>query len=151
MRTLIPAAAAAGLIALAAPLAAQAAVTPQANLVLATSRVTAGSHPKLTYLTSGLPAGAVTRLEIRRAGPGYRWLTAERLGRAGTITTPALGAGVYLYRVEITAAGRLLATSRPVSLTVRPAAGASASSGSSDTWSWLGQAALLVLGYLLGA
>lgn len=156
MRPLIPfAAAAAGVIAVAVPSAAQAASTPTAVVALARHHVVSGARPGLTYLTSGAPAGSATYLEVRRAGAGYGWAETRRLGTSGTIAAPAFPAGTYQLRVAITRAGHTVAASSATRLTVAPArqakpSAAPAPSSSSDGFSWLGKAALLFLSYLLG-
>lgn len=150
MRPLIASVLAAGAIAVAVPVAAQAASAqaasgPTADMVLARQHITVGTSPRLTYVTSGAPAGSATYLEIRQAGPGNPWAEAQRLGTAGSVTAPAIRSGSYRLRVAITRAGRTIAASGSVSLVVRPAP-----HSSTPSWlPWLGKAALLLLGYLL--
>jgi hypothetical protein len=156
MRAFIPLVAAAlGVIVVAAPGTAQAASTPAASVVLARHHIVSGTRPGLTYLTAGLPAGSVTYLEVRRAGAGHGWADDRRLGTAGTVTAPAIPAGVYLFRVVAIRAGHTVVASSGTRLTVAPArhskpAGAPAPGSSPSSYAWLGQAALLVLGFLLG-
>lgn len=152
MRTFISLTAAAGVIALAAPQIAEAATGPSATVALARHQVTAGTRPSLTYVTADRPAGAATYLEVRQAGAGYHWFEARRLGQAGTVRVPAVPAGSYQVRVVIARSGHLIAASPATGLRVtRAAPPAPAQHGSSSSlWSWVGKAALMVLGYLLG-
>jgi hypothetical protein len=142
IHVLTPLAAAACVTALALPGAAQAATRPAATVTLAKDRVTAGSTPSLTYLTSGAPAGSVTYLEVEQTGTG-QWAEAERLGRSGTVTLPPVTTGMFSFRLLVTAAGHPVVTSPAVNLTVVPAQ-------PMDMFSWLGQALAQGMGQALG-
>jgi hypothetical protein len=142
IRVLTPLAAAACVTALALPSAAQAATRPAATVKLAQDRVTAGSTPSLTYLTSGAPAGSVTYLEVEQTGTGL-WAEAERLGRSGTVTLPPVSTGEFSFRLLITDSGRPVATSPAVTLTVVPAQ-------PQGMFAWLGQALAQGMGQALG-
>jgi hypothetical protein len=135
MRFLIPLAAAAGVLTLAVPATAEAASAPTAAVALAHSQISSGSKPSITYLTAGLPAGSVTLLQERRAGSRHGWTAVERLGTAGTVSAPALPAGVWQFRLIAGDGGRRVLASASAYLTVEPAP--AHSSGGTD-WSRLG-------------
>jgi chorismate-pyruvate lyase len=120
---------------------------PRVEMALARQHVTAGHRAGLTYLASGVPSGGRVYLEVRLAGTGRHWLLARRLHRAGTVTAPALRAGSYWLRTVIVRGGRVLAASARSHLTVSAASSSHFSLGS---LAWLGKAALLLIGYLLG-
>jgi|SRR5947207_6173710 len=143
IRVLTPLAAAACVTALALPSAAQAATKPAATVTLAHDRVTAGSTPSLTYLTSGVPAGSVTYLEVEQAGTG-QWAEAERLGRSGTVTLPPVSTGTFSFRLLVTGSGHPVVASPAVNLTVVPA------QQPQGMFSWLGQALFQGMGQALG-
>jgi hypothetical protein len=151
MRIFVSLTAAAGVIALAAPQIAEAATGPSATVALARHQVTAGTRPSLTYVTADRPEGSATYLEVRQAGSGHHWFEERRLGQAGTVRVPTVPAGSYQLRVVITRSGHLVAASPATRLRVTRAAPAPAQHGSSSgLMSWIGKAALMVLGYLLG-
>ncbi|HEY1617656.1 MAG TPA: hypothetical protein VGG25_08560 [Streptosporangiaceae bacterium] len=129
--------------------AASASVTqgPRVEMAMTRQHVTAGHRAGLTYLAAGVPAGGRVLLEVRRAGAGQHWLLARRLHRAGTISAPALPVGGYWLRAVVARGGRMLAASARSHLTVSAARSHGLSLGS---LSWLGKAALLIIGYLLG-
>jgi hypothetical protein len=87
-------------------------------MALASSRVTAGTNPILTFVTSGAPKGSVIYLEWA-SGPGRSWHSVGQVKAANrAVRAPADPAGRYQYRIVITRDGRVLAASAPESLTV---------------------------------
>jgi hypothetical protein len=111
---------------------------PSAHLVLVKSDITGGSAARMRYTTADLPAGSVVHLQERVAGQGHAWITAARLSRFGTLTAPGAPAGTYLFRVQVTDAGRQVAVSSPTTLTVRTATQAGgANSVLGSIWNWV--------------
>lgn len=163
MRRLIPVAAVAALAALSFPLAAQAAPAsvPSAQLSLAASSIKQGGTIRLFYSTSNVPRGSAVRLEGRLAD-GTTWkLLPGQLAKSGLITEPGSPAGKFQFKLVVTDAGRRIAVSRVVTLTVRAAQNSGGHASPSPWWGVLeagvkgaaegaaGAAATVILGLLL--
>jgi hypothetical protein len=122
MRKRVLLAVAMGIIALAVPIAAQAAITPVARLSLASSHVTQGGTTRFTYSTSGLPAGSVVDLQGRVNGGAWKLMSA-RLGRSGQIVEAGTPVGNFQFRLLVTDARRHVTVSPVVNLIVQRASG----------------------------
>jgi hypothetical protein len=104
----------------AVPGAAQAATAsaPSASLAFAAARVSSGTRPVLTFITSDIPAGSVVYVQMT-AGTGHSWQDVGRIRLgSGAVRLPADPAGRYEYRILVTQGGASIATSAPASLAV---------------------------------
>jgi hypothetical protein len=149
MRQLICAiAVVAGVAAIAAPGAAQAATRPAVSFAFTHSQIRQGDRPQITYLSEGLPARATIYLQDHLAGTG-RWLTIDQFrAPVGTVRAPvASSSGVWLYRIAVVSGQRTVAVSPASSLTVEPAPSTGNSSGSAANWALV---VLTALGLIFG-
>lgn len=114
---------------------AQAAVAPTADLSFSSTTVSAGSQPQMTFLSHGVPSGALLYLEESSDG-GQQWKTVDKTtDTQGTADLAAISEGVYQFKILITDNNTVIGASAPATLTVtgpgdaQPTAPASAAPG----------------------
>jgi hypothetical protein len=123
---------AAGIVLVTASGNAQAA-TPTASLSIASASINAGTQPVITYITSGVPAGATIYLQ-RASGSGRGWQDVGRIRDAsGSVNAPADPVGQWRYRILVAQGNTPIVTSAPGTLTVTGSGGQAAASGGTST------------------
>jgi hypothetical protein len=106
---------------------------PGVTLSLASSSITTGTSPVLTFEASGTPSGSAIYLYASSDG-GQDWQPIGTLsGTDGTVQAPAEPAGDYQYQLVVMAGGTEVATSTPATLTVTSSSGNSGSNCSACT------------------
>ena len=122
--TVLTATALAGLLAIPGTARAAAVGTrATASMTFQSVTVTAGTHPEVTFITSGTPAGAVVYLQEEGAGQPWRSIGRIR-ATSGSVRALADQAGRYEYRLVVaSAAGSVVVASAPEALTVTNADG----------------------------
>jgi hypothetical protein len=103
---------------------AQAATAPTADLSFASTTVSAGTQPQMTFLSQNVPSGAVLYLEESSDG-GQHWKTVDKTtDTQGTTDLAAVSEGVYQYEIVIMDNNAQIGASAPATLTVTGAGGA---------------------------
>jgi hypothetical protein len=98
----------AGLV-VSAPAGAQ--VGPHVSLVPIHAKITAGTKPQFTYISSNLPSGSVQHVQ-RQFGSQHVWKNLTQVqGTNGTVTTASLAMGKYNFRIHVTRNGALVVNS----------------------------------------
>lgn len=88
---------------IAAPAGAQ--VGPHVSLVPIHAKITAGTKPQFTYISSNLPSGSVQHVQ-RQFGSAHVWKNLTQVqGSNGTVTTARLAMGKYHFRIHVTRNG----------------------------------------------
>jgi hypothetical protein len=91
---------------------------PSASLAFASSTITAGAEPVVTYLISDVPSASVIYLQ-RASGTDAAWQDVGRMtADSATVRAPADEAGDYRYRLLVADRGVTEVTSPAVALSV---------------------------------
>jgi hypothetical protein len=138
------------------------AATPSASLSIAPASASAGTQPVITYITSGIPAGAVIYLQLS-SGPGQQWQDVGRIrAGSGSVEAPADPAGQWSYRILVAQGNTTVVTSASSTFTVSGSGGESPNSSAApngagctvckiakDALPWLAQIAAPAIGSAL--
>jgi hypothetical protein len=98
--------------------AATSAARPSVTLNLGSASIASGTQPVVTFVSSGIPAGAVLYLQ-RASGSSQDWQNVARtMADSGSAKAPADPAGSFAYRLVAVQGNTPIAISAAVSLTV---------------------------------
>jgi hypothetical protein len=126
------------------------AATPTASLSITSGSISAGTQPVITYITSGVPAGAVIYLQLS-SGSSQHWQDVGRIGAdSGSVRAPADPAGQWSYRIQVAQGNTTVATSAASTVTVTASAGHTSTSKSSCTACRIAKDALPWLEQIIG-
>jgi hypothetical protein len=98
--------------------AAASASEPSVTLGISQTTIASGSAPVVTFVSSGVPAGAVFYLQRASSGSQAWQNVARTTADSGTAAAPADPAGSFQYRIVALEGNTPVAVSAPVSVTV---------------------------------